>query len=100
MTRSFANPGTRVLGASPKIGKGGYQEKDNKGRLLWNMPRPFSFTEHKVRVRDPKTGRMVGGINMIPIYRAISAKLANYARSQARRDVRKAQEKQDDKNVE
>lgn len=68
--------------------------RDSKRRLLWNMPEPYGYAEHKsgsagtfyvdqsgIKHKMPGFGKKI----KIPLYRGISARMANYIRGQKKR---------------
>ena len=79
-------PQNRVLGATPVLDSiTGMQVYEFSGSSLrrkpkWHMPEPLYSVDHKNKTR-------------VPVYRGITAKMANHYRGQARREVRKQGEK-------
>lgn len=85
----FALPGTFVPGATKRIDPDTLaQELGRKGVPLWDMPDPVRYVEHVRRRRHRKTGKVITDMVSVPIYRGVSAKLANWYRSDARRQNR------------
>ncbi len=92
--RPFAEPQTFVPGATRRIDPDTLMpEVDKKGRPLWDMPSPIRYAEHVTRRRTKQTGVVIGDTVMVPIYQGMDARMANWYRGQARRAMRKAEEK-------
>lgn len=101
--RRFAEPQTHVPGAKPRMIKDEKtgllrQERDKRGRLLWDMPDPVGTHETTQVVTKivevdgkPKQIRVKEKVSF-PVYRGVSAKFARYMRSQFRRAQRKLEE--------
>lgn len=96
----FALPQLFVPGASPRMSDEGVNSKhmrDKKRRYLWNMPKPSGIhtTKQVGRVLDksdpdhPRVKKVMQD-TQFPVYRAYSASMARYGRSQYRRAKRKA----------
>ncbi len=86
---------TRVPGARPRIDPDTLMPVFNKaGTMLWDMPAPSKYMEHKVRRLHKRTGKAIEDTAMVPIYRGTSASFARYIKSQIRRSQRKAAEAQ------
>jgi hypothetical protein len=72
---------------------------DYQGRPAWHLPKPIAYTDHEFKKLQMKE---VGGeivrvlgteVKQVPIYKGMSASMARYERSQAKRARRKAAEK-------
>ena len=87
-------PQTRIPGAQPRIDPDTLMPEFKNGTMLWNMPAPSNYAKHKVWRRDRRTGKRVGDMAMVPLYRGTSASFARYIKSQIRRSQRKAAEAQ------
>lgn len=93
--RNLHVPQTRVPGAHPRISPETLMAMfDKDGKMLWDMPPPSSYVEHKVRRRHKRTGKRIEDMAMVPVYRGTSASFARYTKSQIRRAQRKAAEAQ------
>jgi hypothetical protein len=102
--RKYAVPGTYVPGATPMYDDPNayapMRMRDNKGRPLWNMPKPVGTVENiqivsaVVEVDGQPRMRKVRRPVSFPVYRGVSAALARYIRADMRRRARKAAEKQ------
>ena len=83
--QAFALPGTVVPGARKRIDSDTLaQERDRKGRPLWDMPSPVRYVQH-VRPKRHKNDAPALNTVAVPIYRGVSAKIANWYRGDARR---------------
>ena len=99
MARKFAYPGTFVPGATPAYDDKGVPMYDDKGRRVWHMPKFAKQVEHTfytlAKQINAKTGKLrkvrVPRIVLVPVYRGLDARLANWYRGQARRNARKAE---------
>lgn len=93
--RNLHVPQTRVPGARPRINPDTLMAMfDNDGKMLWDMPPPSSYVEHKVWRRHKRTGKRVEDMAMVPVYRGTSASYARWVKAQLRRNQRKAAEAQ------
>jgi hypothetical protein len=101
MARKFRYPGTYVPGANPAYDDRGAPIYDKKGRRVWHMPKIVKNVEHKFhsleRQINTKTGKLrktkVPRIVLVPVYKGMSALMANWYRGQARRNIRKRAER-------
>lgn len=95
-------PGVVVPGARPMLDPDAPAPKfltDKKGRPLWTMPEPTSYERHFKTAATRRAYDVVVAMGLepsedmytvlVPIYRGIPANIANYIRSQHRRDERK-----------
>ena len=65
---------------------------DKDGKLLWDMPAPSSYAQHKKWRKHKRTGQRIAEPIMVPIYRGTSASYARWVKAQLRRNQRKAAE--------
>jgi hypothetical protein len=94
--RNMHPPQTRVPSARPRVDPETLMPThDDKGRMLWDMPAPSQYAEHKRWRRHKRTGERIAEPIMVPIYRGTSASYARYVKSQIRRSQRKAAEAQE-----
>jgi len=93
--RNLHVPQTRVPGAHPRVNSETLMIMfDDNGKMLWDLPPPSSYAEHKVWRRHRRTGKRIEDTAMVPVYRGTSASFARYMKSQIRRNQRKAAEAQ------
>lgn len=103
MSHTYA-PGVVVPGARPMLDPDVPAPKfltDKKGRPLWTMPEPTSYERHFKTAATHRAHALASDTEaademftvLVPIYRGISANIANYMRSQHRRAERKKVEK-------
>lgn len=101
MARKFAYPGTFVPGATPAYDEKGAPVYDKKNRRVWHMPKIVKNVEHTFhsleRQISTKTGELrkvkVPRTVLVPVYKGMSASMANWYRGQARRNARKRSER-------
>jgi len=92
----YAVPGIFVVGASKDIDPITMsQNRDHRGRHLWNMPKPSGQHKTKQMIQVKRDGKLrkVKQVVMVPVYRGVSASLARYYRSQIKRARRFAAER-------
>lgn len=97
--RPFAEPMTVVPGATRATKEDAITPKfDSKGRPVWDMPEPIRYDEYiqvvtqVVTENGQKRLRKVKKPVKFPVYRGVSARLANEIRADQRRAQRKAEE--------
>lgn len=93
--RKLYEPQTRVPGARPRIDPDTLMPMyDDHGKMLWDMPAPSKYAEHKVWRLHKRTGKRIADTAMVPIYRGTSGSHARDVKAQIKRSQRKAAEAQ------
>ncbi len=91
--RKMYEPQTRVPGARPRIDPDTLMPMyDDKGNMLWDMPSPSKYAQHKLWRLHKRTGKRIEDTAMVPIYRGTSGSHARDVKAQIRRSQRKAAE--------